>query len=443
MIVWLPALVSAAPGTAAPVSAVFEGVWSPYLEEGDVPGIDYVGNKVTVTCDDGSTRVFKFISYEDGDGVVTRREFREDGDPGKEQMSVSMDTEGGLLKPGNNRVRFSCWLNDTGQTVFTDYVTIYAHPLITDLQFVPVREDMQFWSIAGYGFVAGNEPTEPGNKLIVTYRDGTSAEYIAVLYRYRDPVYENMVSDIGYFENGEVTFDPNGWPNSFGFWWEPVGGDTFTAGPQQVRCYTSSGGERIYSSGTYDVEVYHDIAGIEFNTPEPLPVTLVKNDYVIDYYREGAYITITNEDGTVQTYRPAKIKGENGDEPAFTLNGEDYAESLILSFNPVDPLRHGLNTVSVDIERHNIVTGDDVQVYYNGRGPQSMTVKGKTYTVRYARLKKAKYKKYFAVNRKTGRVTVRKGLRKGTYKVKITVKAAGNTSYKPASGTATATIRVK
>ncbi len=199
-----------------------------------------------------------------------------------------------------------------------------------------------------------------------------------------------MVSDIGYFENGEVTFDPNGWPNSFGFWWEPVGGDTFTAGPQQVRCYTSSGGERIYSSGTYDVEVYHDIAGIEFNTPEPLPVTLVKNEYVIDYYREGAYITITNEDGTVQTYRPAKIKGENGDEPAFTLNGEDYAESLILSFNPVDPLRHGLNTVSVDIERHNIVTGDDVQVYYNGRGPQSMTVKGKTYTVRYARLKKAK-----------------------------------------------------
>ena len=40
MIIWVPALVSAAPGTAAPVSAVFEGVWSPYLEEGDVPGID-------------------------------------------------------------------------------------------------------------------------------------------------------------------------------------------------------------------------------------------------------------------------------------------------------------------------------------------------------------------------------------------------------------------
>ncbi len=44
---------------------------------------------------------------------------------------------------------------------------------------------------------------------------------------------------------------------------------------------------------------------------------------------------------------------------------------------------------------------------------------------------------------KAGKITVKKGLKKGTYKVKIKVTAAGNASYKAKSKTVTVTIKVK
>lgn len=51
--------------------------------------------------------------------------------------------------------------------------------------------------------------------------------------------------------------------------------------------------------------------------------------------------------------------------------------------------------------------------------------------------------KKISINKKTGKITVKKGLKKGTYKVKITVKAAGNSSYKSKTTTVTVKIKVK
>lgn len=56
--------------------------------------------------------------------------------------------------------------------------------------------------------------------------------------------------------------------------------------------------------------------------------------------------------------------------------------------------------------------------------------------------KKAKGNKKITVA-KNGKITVKKGLKKGTYKVKIKVKAAGNASYKAATKTVTVKIKVK
>ena len=39
---------------------------------------------------------------------------------------------------------------------------------------------------------------------------------------------------------------------------------------------------------------------------------------------------------------------------------------------------------------------------------------------------KKKFKKYFAVNAGTGNITIKKGLKKGSYKLAINVIAAGN-----------------
>ena len=48
------------------------------------------------------------------------------------------------------------------------------------------------------------------------------------------------------------------------------------------------------------------------------------------------------------------------------------------------------------------------------------------------------------INKTTGKVTVKKGLKKGTYKVKVKVKAKGNTNYKASAvKTVTFTIRIK
>ncbi len=65
----------------------------------------------------------------------------------------------------------------------------------------------------------------------------------------------------------------------------------------------------------------------------------------------------------------------------------------------------------------------------------------KKYTL--LRVSRSKYKRYFKVNSKTGKLTVKKGLRKGTYVVKVKVMAAGNSNYNASAKTVKYTIRVK
>ena len=57
---------------------------------------------------------------------------------------------------------------------------------------------------------------------------------------------------------------------------------------------------------------------------------------------------------------------------------------------------------------------------------------------------KKSYGKYFQINAKNGNVTVKKGLKKGMYLVKVKVKATGNANYKPSSWTTvTSKVQVK
>lgn len=65
-----------------------------------------------------------------------------------------------------------------------------------------------------------------------------------------------------------------------------------------------------------------------------------------------------------------------------------------------------------------------------------------TYKLSSAKKGKKNFKKYFKVS-KNGNITVKKGLKKGAYKVKIKVTAAGNATYKSGSKTLTVTIKVK
>ncbi|MBO4863066.1 MAG: hypothetical protein J5517_01735 [Eubacterium sp.] len=63
-----------------------------------------------------------------------------------------------------------------------------------------------------------------------------------------------------------------------------------------------------------------------------------------------------------------------------------------------------------------------------------LTNKGEgKYTYKLSSVSKKNYKKYFKINSKNGKITVKKGLPKGKYTVKIKVKAAGDSNHKESS----------
>lgn len=74
-----------------------------------------------------------------------------------------------------------------------------------------------------------------------------------------------------------------------------------------------------------------------------------------------------------------------------------------------------------------------------------MSVWGAKGRVRYRLLSvsKSKYKKYFKINSRTGAVTVKQKLRKGTYTVRCRVSVSGNEDYKSMSKTVSFKIKVK
>ena len=54
-----------------------------------------------------------------------------------------------------------------------------------------------------------------------------------------------------------------------------------------------------------------------------------------------------------------------------------------------------------------------------------------------------KLKEFFSVNKKSGEVTVKKGLGKGTYRLKVTVAAAGDANHEAAAKTVTVKMVVR
>ena len=122
-------------------------------------------------------------------------------------------------------------------------------------------------------------------------------------------------------------------------------------------------------------------------------------------------------------------------------------------------------TATVTLKGKRGLFGSLTTVFTINKAANPLKVKGKTAKVKYSKLEnknqklavskvinfkaKAKdkkqyvlasakkgtksFKKYFSVNAKSGKLTVKKGLKKGTYKVKIKVKARGDNNYKPSS----------
>ena len=99
-----------------------------------------------------------------------------------------------------------------------------------------------------------------------------------------------------------------------------------------------------------------------------------------------------------------------------------------------------------------IVKGKNVKIKYKKLKKKSQIIKraksikisgergGLTYSL--ANVKKAKFKKYFKVNKKSGNITVKKRLKKGKYYLIIKVTATGNNQYNAATKVAKIEIKI-
>ena len=140
-------------------------------------------------------------------------------------------------------------------------------------------------------------------------------------------------------------------------------------------------------------------------------------------------------------------------------NGADYSISYENNVNA--------GTATIIIEGTDNYTGTITKTYTINKASNPLTVKGKTATLKYKNIKKktqylavsqvltvtknkgkVTYAKVsgnskISINSATGRVTAKKGLRKGTYSVKVKATAAGDNNYNMIAKTVTFKVKVK
>ena len=214
-----------------------------------------------------------------------------------------------------------------------------------------------------------------------------------------------------------------------------------------------------------------------------------KEPYVYVYYRKlkpddpvkyTAHVTImcpsgideTGKSGTVTLDKYLAQSGETITVKAIPNSGYVYSQMIW-----TDGERGA--SINITSTRSFKVGNNDPYIYvlfWNEPVPNTLfSVKPKTATVKYKKLKKKnqtvdrskvltisnskgdlkyslvtvkrgkskKYKKYFKINSTTGTVTVKKKLKKGTYKITCKVTCSGNADYLSATKTVTFTIKVK
>ena len=152
-----------------------------------------------------------------------------------------------------------------------------------------------------------------------------------------------------------------------------------------------------------------------------------------------------------------------------TVDGKALVEGTDYVIVWSNPSSKNAGTYTLTITGKGSYNGTTSAKYTINKATNPLAVKAKTAKVKYSSLKKkaqtlavskvvtfskkgqgtltyakSSGNKKITINKKTGKVTVKKGLKKGTYKVKMKIKAAGNANYKASSyKTVTFKIQVK
>ncbi len=210
-----------------------------------------------------------------------------------------------------------------------------------------------------------------------------------------------------------------------------------------------------------------------------------------DLIESGRVMVITGSYGTNWTY-PVLLEAEYSSDivnvanvkvvlskNAFTYNGGVQKPTVTvinglilkegvdytLQWSDASPVNAG--TYAVTVVGTGAYTGTSQVTFTISKAANPLKVKAKTVKVKFSKLKKkaqklkitkavkftkkgqgtmtykkAKGDKKIKINKKTGKITIKKGLKKGTYKVKVKISAAGNINYL-ASAVNTVTFKIK
>ena len=170
----------------------------------------------------------------------------------------------------------------------------------------------------------------------------------------------------------------------------------------------------------------------------PDKITLSATSYIYDGNEKKPGVTATWGGNTLAEGKTCKVTYDEDCSSAgshtvkVSLIDKTYAGASTASYTiqkAANPLSVNGRTVKLKYKKlkrksHKLTAARVIKFRKKGQG---------TITYKLTGVKKAKYKKYFKVSAKNGKVSVKKGLRKGVYRLTISVKAAENKNYK-ASG---------
>ena len=178
-------------------------------------------------------------------------------------------------------------------------------------------------------------------------------------------------------------------------------------------------------------------------------------------HKEYGMITSIQFKGTPFKYTGKQIKP---DVKLIDWNGEALpSDEYVLEYG--ENVNAGQGYVIIKLQNH--YTGTKRHTFEISKANNTLSVKAKTATVKYSKVKKkaqsltvtkvintlkkgqgtmsyvkSSGNKKITINKSTGKVTIKKGLKKGTHKVTVKVKAGGNSNYK-ASSTKAITIKIR
>lgn len=180
------------------------------------------------------------------------------------------------------------------------------------------------------------------------------------------------------------------------------------------------------------------------------------NGYGISGSYPGANVVITSSgvltsSGNKQAMESITLSLSSGKLHVFAGDSKSAAEELLLSdlasqkYINIKKIVKAANPAKFNGKTVTIKASELAKKSKNFARKKVITISKAKGAVTYklSSVNKAKYKNYFKINTKTGKVTVKKSLKAGKYTVKVKVKAAGSTYYKSVTKTVSFKVIVK